>query len=202
MSNKFGGELELKTRDVIYLWMKLVPMILISLVVRCSSFVIMLTLLRTYSFIPIFVIWLISYNTLQAIKYDQSFFYNICNEDTDLRFAAFVNLIRAYGDTLVGPTLVPIEKLWWRQKTFGIEWKVKHDKKRKKIFLVDAITSFASHGTTMVIIIIFWETTSVLDQNLSICTFPLIKNNVSLICGVIISFSAVNCLLSYLFYKM
>ena len=72
----------------------------------------------------------------------------------------------------------------------------------KKIFLVDAITSFASHGITMVIIIVLWETTSVLDQNLSICTFPLIKNNISLICGIIMSFSTVNCLLSYLYYKM
>ena len=187
---------------MIYLWIKLVPMILISLIFRCLSFVTMVTLLRFYSIFPVFVILLISYNTSQTIKYDQSLFYNLCNEDTDLRFAAFVNLIRAYGDTLVGPTLVPIEKLWWRQKYFSIEWKKKHDMKRKKIFLFDAITSFASHGLTMVIIIILWETTSVLDQNLSICTFPLVKNNVSLICGVIMSFSAVNCLLSYFFYKM
>ena len=202
MSNNFGGELELKTCDMIYLWLKLVPMILISLIARCLSFVTMVMLLKLYSIFPVFVIWLISYNTLQTIKYDQSFFYNLCNEDTDLRFAAFVNLIRAYGDTLVGPTLVPIEKLWWRQKNFSVEWKMKHDMKRKKIFLVDAITSFASHGTTMAIIIILWETTSVLDQNLSICTFPLIKNNISLICGIIMSFSAANCLLSYLYYKM
>ena len=102
---------------------------------------------------------------------------------------------------LVGPTLVPIERFLWFKDNVTSEEKEEHNLKRKSYWLFNVTASFMSHGIILIIIIILWETTSLLDQNLSTCTFPIVKNNVSYICGIVLILGGLNCLMTYLFYK-
>ena len=139
---------------------------------------------------------------LQKLFYDKSFFFNLCNEDPDDLLISICNFFTSVGFILVGPIETPIELASWWQETFSEEEKKKHDMGRKRWWFVDSVSSFVSHGTVLIITIILWETTSVLDQNLSVCTFPLIRNSISIICGVVMTLSALNCLLSYLYYKL
>ena len=69
VSNEFGAELDLKVFDLILLRMKITPAIVASVLFRCSSFTIMVTLLKFYSIIPVLWILWISNNTTQKIEY-------------------------------------------------------------------------------------------------------------------------------------
>ena len=84
---------------------------------------------------------------------------------------------------------------------FEAEMKKEHDHKRKKLLFFEGISAFVSHGLVMLIIIVLWESTTILNHNLSICTFPWIRSNISVICANVIALSALNCVLSYVYYK-
>ena len=201
MANGFGNELDLKLTDLILLRAKCVPMVFISMIFRCASFVMMATLFRAYAIIPIVFIWWISHNTEEKIVDENSFFFNLCSQDTYDIPLTLANAFQKFGDMLVGPTLWPIEKLYWDKENFSTEEKKDHDMLRKKCWLFDAISTLLSHGIVLIIIIVLWETTTILDQNLSICAFPFIKDNISIICGIIIILGTLNCLMSFLYYK-
>ena len=198
LGNGMGGELDLKMFDIICLRVKCTPMVFISILFRCLSFVMMATLLRVYSIFPIIWIWWISQSTVQKAVFERAFCSNFCKRElAGIQFKGFGII----GGTLVGPTLKPIERFFWYEDGFDTKQKIEHDMKRKRYWLLNAITSFLSHGTVSIALIILWETTSTLNQNLSWCTFPMVKENISIICGMVIALGATNCLTSYLFYK-
>ena len=201
MANGFGNELDLKLTDLIFLRAKCVPMVFISMIFRCVSFVMMATLFRAYAVVPIIWIWWITHNTAEKIIYKNSFFFNFCTRDTDDLLGILMNAFQKFGSMLVGPVVYPIEQFYLYKENISTEAKKKHDKLRKKLWLFDGLSTLLSHGIVLIIIIVLWETTSIVDQNLSICAFPIIKDNISIICGSIIILGALNCLMSFLYYK-
>ena len=183
---------------MVCLRLKCTPMVFISLSFRCLSFVMMATLLRVYLIVPIIWIWWISQSTRQKAIFEEEFCSNFCKRKlAGIQFKSFGII----GGMLVGPTLTPIERFLWYEENFDPRQKIEHDMKRKRYWLLNAITSFWSHGAVSIVLIILWETTSTLNQNLNKCTFPILKENIAIICGMIITLGATNCLTSYLFYK-
>ena len=224
MSNGFGADLKMKSLNLIFIRLCLAPVIFVSVVFRCLSFVLIVLLLRLFSIIPILWILWISNNTRQKVGYKKSLFFNSCQAPLQwtVRF-----LFEQSGYLLTGPVLEEYNRIFWFRKEKNIEdldkvselrlsraniitkmitghelYKVDaHEKKRTYLFLFDAISSFLSHGLVLIIIIILWEATPILDQNLKICTFPWIKSHISIICGGVISLSAINCLLCFFYFK-
>ena len=176
-------------------------MVFITMIFQCLSFVMMITLLRLYSIFPILWIWWMTENSTPKVFYKNSFFFYCCQEENFSFYAVIRNHFAIAGNLLVGPALAPIEKKYWRVESFSEEQKREHDTKRKKYWLFNAITSFLYHATILIIIVVLWETTSVLDQNLSPCTFPVIKDYISIICGIIVALGMLSCLMPYVYYK-
>ena len=201
LGNGFGGELDLKTFDLIFLKAKCVIMIFITMIFRCSSLVMMATMLRWYSIIPILLIGWISHNTTQYVFHQNSFFFNLCQKTKYSLFGSLSDVLKRAGFILVGPRLNPIERFLWFHETFSNEEKKEHDMKRKKLWLIDSIISFVFHSIILIIIIVLWEKTSLFDQNLSVCTFPIIEKNISMICGIIMGVGLLSCLMPFLYYK-
>lgn len=162
----------------------------------------MATLFRYYSIIPILWICWISNEAGSKAVDGSLIFVNLCStrllrdtssENPILRQIGY--FCTSLGVICVGPIFYPIEQFYWWESTFSEEEKKKHDMERKKYWFFDSASSFVCHSTVLIIIIILWETTSALDQNLSICTYPLIKNNISIICAIIMTLSVLNCLI-------
>ena len=200
MANGFGGELELTMYDLISVRAKCVLMIFTTVTFRCGSLVMMTTLLRWYSIFPIVWIWWMTYRTDQKLKSNSSFASIEFQKVTELKII-LQNLLMLFGVLLVGAVLAPIEERYWMLETFYKVQKENHDLERKKLWIFDSITSFLCHVIILIIIIVLWETTSVLDQNLSICTCSIIRNNISIICVMIMTSGLFSCLISYLYYK-
>ena len=175
-------------------------MIFTTLTFRCGSLVMMASLLRWYSIFPIVWILWMTYITDQKVKFDSSFDSIQFEKVTELKII-LQRFLTKFGVLLVGAVLAPIEEQFWMLETLYKEQKDKHDLMRKKMWIFDSIASFLCHAIILITIIILWETTSILDQNLSICTFPIVRNNVSIICGMIMTSGLFSCLMSYLYYK-
>ena len=200
MANGFGGELELTKSNLIYVRAKCVFMIFTTLTFRCGSMVMMTTLLRWYSVFPIAWIWWMTYKTDQKLKSNRPFASIQFQKVTELK-VILDNVLEKFGTLLVGAVVAPIEERYWMIETFYKVQKENYDLERKKMWMFDSITSFFCHAIILITIIVLWETTSVLDQNLNICTFPIIKNNISIICGMIMIPGLFSCLISYLYYN-
>ena len=201
MLNGFGEDLNLKSMDLIRLRVKIVPMIFVSTAFRCLSFTMIATLLRFYSIFPILWIFWISNSIEEMTVFGNSFFFNLCNAKTKNLYNTLANIFNGVAGTLVGAVLFPMEKHYWFKENFSQDEKRYHDLNRKRFFLFDAGLSFISHGVVLIIIVSLWETTDLLNQNLSICTFEIFKNNISTICWFIMILSFLNFLMTYLYFK-
>ena len=201
MLNGFGEDLDLNSIDLIRLRVKIMPMIFISTAFRCLSFTMIATLLRIYSIFPILWIFWISNSVAEMTVFDNSFFFNLCNKKTKSLYNTLANILNGVAGILIGPVLFPIEKHYWFKNNFSQDEKREHDLKRKRYFLFDAGLSFVSHGVVLIIIVSLWETTALLNQNLSVCTYELFKNNITLLCCFIMILSLLNFLMTYLYFK-
>lgn len=210
MSNGFGAELDLQTFELIILRFKIAPVIFISMIFRCSSFVMITTLLRFYSAFPVLLIWLMSrfIRKMRSKHYlnEESFSVDLWKCRLTKKSASvpytIIRLLEHSGELLTGPVLAEIHRYAWSvcDKAFIEKVKKSHDMSRKQLFFFDATMSLATHGLCMVIIIILWENTSVLDDNLSVCAFSWTTANISVLCGAVIALGTINCLFSFIYY--
>ena len=122
----------MKTFDLIFLRVKIIPMVFISMLFRCLSFVLLATLFKFYSIFPIIWILWISHTTSVKVTSEQSFFFRLCNDDTASICWSLSSVFWAIGDIFVGPVLYPIKKHLWYVETFNKEQKRKHDMMRKR----------------------------------------------------------------------
>ena len=170
-------------------------MIFISIIFRCLSFATYAMLLRFYVIIPVILMWFVAHNILYKVMLDSSFFRNICKDSNVLEYLpAEVMCVTA------GPVILPRTKSWSLETTQ--EKKSDWDRRRRKLFLLDSIGAFILHGMTLITIIVLLETTDLLEQNLSICTFSIVRNNLSLICGCIFALGYLNCITILIYYLL
>ena len=222
--NGFGAELDLKTVELIILRFKIAPAIFISMIFRCSSFVMMTTLLRFYSAFPILLIMLMYHyirRTRNKLYENKALrFLDLCkspytktsktisknkkrkNNQRKQPLYYIVRLLDHSAQVLTGSVLVEIQRYAWYiiDRNFTEQEKKNHDKDRRTLYFFDSMISLVTHGLCMVILIILWEKTSVLDDNLGLCAFSWTKVNISVLCGVVIALGTINCLFSFIYY--
>ena len=103
----------------------------------------------------------------QYVVYRSSFLFNICKKDANV----LSNIPEEVISVTVGPVLPPAEIYHWYEKDISKEQKEEQELIRKKLFLLDSVTSFISHSITLILIIVLYESTTLLNENLSFCTF-------------------------------
>ena len=189
--------MELEGCSAILYKIKMIPMIFTSILFRCLSFVAMATFLRIYSIFPVVLIWFVTHNTLQKVIFQKSFFFNLCKGG----IAIINNIPGEIISLTVGPILLPGRKFYYHKKDVTKEDKTGVDLRRRRWFFFDSIGSLILHGLTLITIMILWETTSLLQDNLSVCAFDLIKHNVTLFLGCILGLGVSNCIMTFLYFK-
>lgn len=192
--NGFGEGLS--TSSMILTRIKLMPLIFISIIFRCTSFVIMVTFIRGYSILPMTMIWLFAHLAFQHVVSSTPFFGNIRTF-----FKGLYSVPAEVMQVTVGPILLPSNIYYWHQDSITEEDKADLIYKRKRLFFLDSVLAFLFHGVTLLTITLLWEHTTLLNDNLSACTFDFIRNNVPLFCDCVLFLGFFHCLTSFLYLK-
>ena len=163
---------------------KMMPIIFISTTFRTFSLVLMYSCLRYYAVIPILVTAIIQ--TFMAKK--------ILDSIDSTRFKDFVLLFVPYAIISLGsgPILSPTYNENEEQKR-------ELNKQRKRWFFYDSMTTLIVYGTSILVIIVLWETTSYLQQNLSICAFDAEKQNMFPVAGCLLGLGFCHCAISFIY---
>lgn len=187
LGNKVG--FELRTCSMIAVMIKIMPFFLTSTIFRVGSLVMMILFLRVYAIVPIFIMAMAQ----NFITRKGRLYLRGRQAEPWLAFLPFEMLAICCGSVLVVPTRLP----WNLRNQFMTQ--IKSDQDRKWYFLLEAISTFAVYGLTLITITVLWEKTTLLHKHLNTCTFEILKNNVIVICSCLSAVGLLHCILTQIY---
>ena len=157
IGNGFGDDLPMCSKLAFRI--KMIPVLLLSTMFKTSSLVIIMTFYRLYSIIPIFLMFLAQIIITHKVRNPKAL--------KTMAWKATILQLPYMAMALVsGQILVP--------SSFNT------NRRRKRVFLVDAISAFVINSLTLCSILIVGEFTPILTNSLGICTLDVVKENTEL----------------------
>ena len=176
IGNGFGNDLPMYSKLVSMI--KMIPVLLLSAMFKTSSLVIIMTYYRLYSIIPISIMFLAQIIIVHKVTNPKAL-KTMAWKATIIQFPYMIMALVSGQILKPGP--------------------FNTNRRRKHLFLVDAISAFVINSLTLCSILIVGQFTPVLTNNLGICTLDVVKQNIELICGCIVTLGLLNCIVFYIF---
>lgn len=186
IGNEFGNSMDMCS--MIMLRIKLIPMVLVSTLFRSLSLVTMAIYLRLYALVPIAVMFIVQIGIANKFRFAQK----------DLRYWGKISMFLLIEYKIMSLISGQIFQVGGKATTTtNIHQKMQ--KSRIMLFLVDSLFTLLVYGLGLVAVMVLWENTNLLSENLSPCAFDIMKYNVNMICGTLIGLGFISCIFCYLY---
>ena len=165
---------------------KIMPLFLTSTIFRVGSLVMMILFFRVYAIVPICIMVMV-----QNFITRRERLYSLKGRQAEPWFAflPFEMLAICCGPVHVKPTHMQL----------NVRRQFTNYQDKKDYFFLDALLTFIVYGLTLITITVLCEKTTLLSKHLNTCTFPILKNNVIVICSCLSTVGLVHCILTKLY---